>query len=287
MSFWRDEFEYLLAMIAALALAVCGIVVIAVLSIGLCGLGVDSACGPGQELTAGKAVARGVAHIEAHGVDLENMSVTVTSTSNRTITLPVGTRFLSSSGGTQNMISASTIRFAFMNASPTSPQTITQQIPVYCINRFLDAPTSVSQFSVSYSEETDPVRKLVECLEKGSASHSAKQMAVWMVSDHLIDLSPDDLARRFVDEGEAKWHRHATGPELAELLKGSAPSTSTDVLDSIKNMSPDQIESVFQQLRPTLRKKAEEEAQKYATEAGSLLRDCGTDLSTTVLYRGR
>jgi hypothetical protein len=255
------------------------------LAVILCSLGCSSGCGTEAEMTAGRAVEKAVASIEARGVDLENMTVTVTSKANTTIIVPVGTRFSSSASGTQNMISAGTIRFVFTSASPGSPQTLTQQIPVYCVNRFLDVPTSASQFTVSYSEETDPVRKLVECLETKSASHRARQLAVWMISDQLLELSPEQLANKFVNEVEVKWRAHATGPELAEILRESAPDTPAEVLDSITNMSADQVELVLESLKPKFRADAEAEVKRYAEQTGPLLRDCGYDLSSAAFFK--
>src|SRR5205085_1962423 len=78
------------------------------------------------KMKAGSAVQQGIAEVSAQGDSLTQMTLTVKSTANTTIVLPVGTLFPSSSSDTQNMISAGSVAFVFTNASVDTPQVITQ-----------------------------------------------------------------------------------------------------------------------------------------------------------------
>lgn len=244
-----------------------------------------SGCGPAHEIKAGNAVSTNVAQIEARGRDLENMSVTVTSSTNTTIVLPVATLFISSAGGTQNMMSAETVRFVFTTASPGSPQTITQLVPAYCINRFREVPTSDSEFTVSYSEETNPVRKLAACLEHKAGSKRAKQLAIWMVSDDLLALTPDELEQRFIEETESKVRHDVTGTKLAAVIKEESPETPDEVLDAIKGMSTEELQPYLDRLIAGLRGRSKTQVQEYRDETPRLLRACGYDLSKSRFYQ--
>jgi hypothetical protein len=162
---------------------------------------------------------------------------------------------------------------------------LTQQVPVYCINRFLDVPTTSSGFSVSYTEETDPIRKLVACMENKTATHRAKQIAVWMISDNLVDMTKDELVNKFLDDTETKWRKHSSGLDLAREYRRNMPDAPEELIDAIRNLTPEQIKPMMDVMRPTLRKGAESQVSEYAEKSASLLADCGYDLSNKRFFR--
>src|SRR5436305_13347167 len=109
------------------------------------------------------------------------MHVEVSSTHPGTIVIPLGTVFASGSADTQTMISADTVQVVFAGTQTyAQPQVQSIEIEVYCINRFLDAPTAESRFVVTRGgRELDPVRRLAACLEGKSDDHYARQLAIW------------------------------------------------------------------------------------------------------------
>lgn len=246
-----------------------------------------SACERGpSSVPAQRATEKGDLDVSAQGVGLDSMSVTMTSTRNDSIVFPVGTRFNSASSGTQNMISAATITFVFTSASPSSPQTIVLPVPVYCVDRWLDVPTPASSFSVSYTEETDPLRKLAACLESDSAPHQVKQLAIWMVSDSLMDITQDELAAKFLDESEQHWREtYSTGDKAAEEIKKRMPEADPAFIDRVRQMTSAELEELLDTVRPGLRRDAALEVKTYVEQTPALLSGCGYDLSTKRFFQ--
>lgn len=246
-----------------------------------------AACDRTPGLVAAKAAAeKGDIQVSAQGIGLDSMSVTVTSIRNDTIVLPAGTRFNSNNAGTQNMMAAATVTFAFSNATPQAPQIITQPVPVYCLNRFLDVPTSAVSFSVSYTEETDPLRLLAECLESKNAEHEVKQLAVWMVSDSLMELSREDVAAKFLDDMEKNWRETwSSGERAAEEIEIQDPDADPEFLERVRQMTPEDLEELAGLIRPTLRSRAEAQVRRYVDQTTGLLESCGYDLTTKRFFR--
>lgn len=159
------------------------------------------------------------------------------------------------------------------------PQSVTQDVPSYCINRWRSVPDTEARFSASELEETNPLRKLVACLDQNPAEHRAKQMAVWMISDHLLDLTPQELADKFFAEIDA--HAVQTSSEFADALKKTQPDIAEEKLEEIRRIPPEQ----FLQVRTTyLRAHAEEEVKSYLEVTRPLLEGCGFSLSGSAFF---
>lgn len=159
-------------------------------------------------------------------------------------------------------------------------QSATQEVPSYCINRWRSVPDTDAHFDVSEMEATNPLRKLVACLDQNSARHRAKQMAIWILSDHLMDLSPQELADKFFAEGDA--HAVQSASEFADALKKAEPDTPEDKLEEIRNIPAEE----FQQERTKyLRAHAEDEVKSYLEVTRPLLEGCGFSVSSSALFR--
>lgn len=170
-------------------------------------------------------------------------------------------------------------------ASPVS-RSLVQDVPAYCINRWRDVPNSQSRFSVSDANRESPVGKLVSCLEDDPAPHEAKQAAVWMISDNLINLTPQQLEDKFVEERKSKFHPSAA--ELADMMQKADPTLSDTEIDKIRQMSPAELEEAWSELLPLvlpiMRKQAAQEVQTYKDVAGPLLQSCGFDLPDSAFF---
>jgi hypothetical protein len=160
------------------------------------------------------------------------------------------------------------------------PQSITQDVPSYCINRWREVPGGEAHFSVSEPDENNPLKKLAACLDESPADHRDKQLAVWMVSDHLLDLTTRGLADKFFGEFDA--HAVQTPAEFADALKKMSPDIAEEKLDEIRRITPEQ----FRQARNEfIRAQAEEEVKKYVKITRPLLEGCGIDVSGAAFYR--
>lgn len=159
-------------------------------------------------------------------------------------------------------------------------QSVAQNVPSYCINRWREVPDTEAHFSVAELEESNPLRKLVACLDQNPAEHGMKQLAVWMLSDHLLDLTPQELADKFFAESDA--HAVQTPAEFAESLKKNRPDISENDLEEIRSMPPEQFQQARVQL---LRAQAEKEVKSYLEITRPLLEGCGVEVSGSAFFR--
>jgi hypothetical protein len=254
---------------------------------------------------AAEAVSRGLVTIQAYGNNLQTVTVRVTLTSpaGASIVVPVGTLFASASAGKQNMMAATSLRFIFapvpagdsraslperLNPIGTAhavyrtaqrPRTMERQVPAYCINRWRDIPGSDSRLAVSFPDASERLPRLVSCLETQPGGHRAKQLAVWMISDGLIDLTRSQLEERLYAEGAKNAPQ--TGAELAELLKQIDPSVSEELLRQTRSLPRAEVARV---LATRLREDAQKDLARYAATE-PLLRGCGYDVSGSAFFR--
>lgn len=216
------------------------------------------------------------------GVSIEKLRVSVSATHPGRIFIPVGSVFQSESAGTQTMMSAKAAVLTFAGDPSEaffSPQTQTIDLEVYCINRFLDAPTPSSEFTViSGGAELDPVRRLAECLDHHpEAPHGARQLAIWVSSDNFINLTDAEVRakmRAHVDEtitdpnsqawASARDEKHLTEEQVREIIA-----------------DPNQLETV----RASAYEEVETEISDYKTIAGPLLEKCGFDITTSKFFQ--
>ena len=260
------------------------------------------------------AVLSGRAIVQAYGNDLRSVTVrvTVSTPGSTSIIVPAGTLFASPSGATQNMMAAGSFHFTFApvpaeddraagpaaralawlrRANPIGaayasyrrvdkPRSLEGEVAAYCINRWRDIPSEQTQFQVSYPADSDRLAQLVSCLEEQPEDHHAKQLAVWMVSDNLLELTPQQLEDRIYDEISHKA-RELTGAQLAEMLKKIDPSTSEDVLREASRLSREELAQVRSVI---LRRQAQANIPRYA-ETEPLLRRCGFDVASSAFFR--
>lgn len=228
------------------------------------------------------AQAKGLVDVTATGIDLNEMRVVVTAWAPVELTLPVGLLFISGDAATQNMMLAKTVPVA-LNGSADNPESREIIVPVYCINRFRDTPSTASSFTLSAGgAETATLRGLAACLEGKAADEKARQMAVWVVSDDLQHLTAQQFAERLVEihRGEAarlgpvglskKWLQRGMNAELAQMVAA---------------LPPDQLLQWFDEMRPELLADGRAEFYETRDAARPLLEEClGPQIATLPMF---
>jgi hypothetical protein len=168
-----------------------------------------------------------------------------------------------------------------MSENQNQPQqTVTHEVSSYCINRWLDVPETNVQFTVSQPEASSPLRKLVSCLADNPANHKAKQAAVWMVSDGLMDLTPHELGDKFFAYDDE--HSPRTHTEFTEALKGKNTDLSEEDIQNLGSMTPEQFDELRTKI---LREEAGEEVKNYLAITRPLLEGCGIDLTGKAFFQ--
>jgi hypothetical protein len=191
-----------------------------------------------------------------------------------TVIVPAGTKLANTRAGGQSLVTARTVQFAFVRAASGATQT--QRVETYCLNRFLDfpKPQTAMRLELDGDEgewETNPVRRLVACLEKSTARYEDRQFAVWMVSEGLLDRSRSDvldLYRRKLGARIEHKLRLQLYDEGLELVRGKFPGVADEELRRLVNEFAE--EDLPRRIEATLR----DEVEAYAAKAGPVLRAC-------------
>lgn len=236
-----------------------------------------------SEMAVDQAQENGIIRATVSGTGrVDTLRLEITSTHQIDIVIPVGTLFGSSTSGTQNMIAARTVRLVFLDAG-----TQTQEIEVYCVNRFLDIPSLGSTFTISTTSTTDassPVRKLAACLEQHDAPQRVRQLAVWVVSDELWDLSPEELAERFLEEG-MKEFENLDVDQVIDAARQRGVEISDAEAQILRDLYHNNRPTYDKILRAVVSQRVEENIRDYREKAAPLLQECGFDLSNKALFQ--
>src|ERR1051326_4271361 len=215
----------------------------ALLSIVVNGCSSGSPSGP---LTIQEAQKNGDVRITVSGgtLDTMNLQVEYDGSEKCDYVIPIGTLFESSDQKTQNMITAHNVTISFPGGD--TPQVQNISVEAFCINLFKTEPIEnpsiplfnndlkiISNGTVEYG---DDIFNLNKCLEQMPDSHQIKNLAIWMISDKLIDLSREDVASKL------SQHYHdddvqADYTEEAKTLAAKYPALYNNTpLDSLKEM---------------------------------------------------
>ncbi len=215
--------------------------------------------------------------VTVQGIDVSQMSITVQSQNKTTVVIPAGTILTSNSSGTQNMMTASTVRFVFTGNS--TPETMSQNVEVYCINRFLHAPTQESSYEVPAQDSTSPLVKLAACLDGNGAEHYVRQLAVWMVADDLMNMSKQDVLKKFTEKfiPIMKENLNNKKDSIINVYRKNAPADDNHTDDEV-------IELLYSILPQAAKQAAQEHLDEYE-EAAPLLQNCGIDIATKRFFQ--
>lgn len=226
-----------------------------------------------------------------------NLKIEYTGDDKFEFVIPAGTLFTSTDNNTQNMISAHAVIVSFPGESPNQIQNVA--IESFCINYFLDPPTLNPSLPSDYSNNLmdirystvvsgDAIWRLNECLEQKSDSHSVKQMAIWMVSDGLLDLSREEVAAKVEEHFFApiknvlfdRFRDQLIGEEFKNL-------SDDDLVKKIEEiMPPDSL--IAQGLNPDdlhPERAARKEVEAFFESAGKSLKDCGIDINSKRFFQ--
>jgi len=173
-----------------------------------------------------------------------------------------------------------------------APRWIEGTIKAYCINRWRDVPSPDTRFTVTFPDSSDRLPKLVACLEEHKDSdHRLRQLAVWMLSDNLLDMTPQQFEQRVYDEIFRKLSakvQQMSAADLAAFVKEANPSVSEEILRAIRNLSGAELarerEGLLDEARQEARKDAQADVSSYA-RTETLLRSCGIDVTNSAFFR--
>lgn len=260
--------------------------------------------------------------VHGAGLDKITVSVTVApdvSVPGGTLVIPVGAVFASATNSTQNMMAAESVRFAFSTDSaslstpratpspssiwfrpaafetsdsvrllrvsspqPRPSQSVTQDISVYCIDRWRHTPKKEDRFSLAEPDPNSPVQKLVSCLEHSQEEHEAKQAAVWMLSDDLMNMTAKTVAEKLFAsiQQEAPADLDHFVVYVAGILRLDGSDISDEKLEELRQQLSDNFE---QKRRMFLWSIALVNVESFKTTA-PLLQGCGFDLSNKAFF---
>lgn len=213
-----------------------------------------------------EALDEGVIKINAHGIDLVKMSVSISCAHKTTIEIPAGTLFLSGNAADQNMMTAKSVSIAFPGSAngAGAPHTETRELEVYCVNRWLDVPQKATSFTVSKRDPADPKAKLSACLEGTKAEHGLKQFAIWLVSDNIWDMTVAQFVEREMQEVQ---------DQFIKQIKEKEPSLSPAELEAAGHMVRERMKGQLE-MRRTIRERVR-----------PLLDQCGFDVSKKPFFQ--
>jgi hypothetical protein len=201
------------------------------------------------------------------------------------IAVPAGTRFASPLPGPQAMALARSTIVEVPAGVGTRAET---DVPAYCLNRFLPAPTLESSLKLdegggSAPEERNAVRKLIACLDASGIGHKAGQMAVWVVAENLLDKPTEEVERLFrarVEKGMiAEVERKLGSQEEFESLRKQFPDIPPERIRERVEKSKGEI--AVMEVSILLQR----EIADYRRLAVEPLRKCGYDTASAAFFK--
>ncbi len=203
------------------------------------------------------------------------------------LTWPAGSIVHSGNPGEQRLLTARAVAVVLDDATPTA----TVEVEVYCLDQFALTPTLSSPLSLpsddgTDSEETEPVRKLAQCLENGSASYAARQFAIWMSAGKFVEQERTVVRERLAETYRSTLRTQAEGKlqALAETLREQMPYLSSAQLDAaVERYRRGRYE---QEIEQTALQQADRDLQAFDGEARSALAQCRDGLDTQPFYAG-
>lgn len=238
-----------------------------------------------------EALKRGLVQAQASGMGNASFNLSLTATSGHIIGLriavPSGMRFSSGQAGYQAMAVTRTAIIDVPAALGTPSPPIS--IEAFCINRFLTPPTASVPLMPEYHDssapdEREPIRKLIQCLEKDGVEHKAGQMAVWVVEEGLLDKPASQVVELFRNRVEKKM--------VAEV---EAKLASQENFEALRKAFPDVPEERIREriarnksdvARMEVSLLIEREIAEYQG-TGLPLQRCGYDTDKAPFYRER
>lgn len=222
--------------------------------------------------TAGMRVALTLRRAEGHGGRVS-------------VHWPAGSLVRSDTTGEQRLMTARDVAVVLDDASPEARV----EVEVYCLDQFAVTPTAASPLSLpdddgSVTEETEPVRKLAQCLAEGGATASARQYAIWMTANGYLLQDRATVRERLVDAYRMSLRAHAENrlKAVEADLRARMPELAPDRVDAaVERYRRDRLE---QDVERTAREQADRDANAFDGEARDALARCRDDLASQPYY---
>ena len=246
---------------------------------------------PAQGTAVAEALATGDVEMEAvaWGSDGSGVNVTLRRPMGRTgsmrVSLEAGTILYT--GEHQRLIVANTVAFALSEQQPETTQTV----ETFCIDEFLSIPPQGVAVSLSpptggyvSTEETEPLHKLVTCLASEDLPQSDKQLAVWAVSENLMDKSRDeaiDIISRGLAERMGVERREQLVARKPELMQ-KAPNLSSERIDQLIEA---ELADGASELQSAADRKAQEQVANFVDHDKYAMQKCGYPVATLQIFQ--
>jgi hypothetical protein len=198
------------------------------------------------------------------GLD-SSSTITVTrasgSSGSLTVAVPAGTVMLSSDAEAQRVMTTEAVTLTI----PAGSDSATAQVRTYCLDEFAPVPPLQSTLIFAGStdtrrvseEETEPLHRLADCLERSSLNSEDKQIAVWAVHDDLLHKTVSQ-ALAFLSAGFERQLQRDLEAKVAgnrSVIRAAAPHLSDDEVEA-------QIQSAMQDERTANRQQAAQMADR-------------------------
>jgi hypothetical protein len=205
-----------------------------------------------------------------------------------TVSIPVGTLIRNADRGSQRLMTARPAVVSFSGATTTMKTTV----ETYCVDQFALTPTLNSKLSLvtvvdggTYTEETEPIRKLAICMAKNYHYHKASQFALWLVSGKLLDKSysavREELSsnyRRLI----AQQLQQKVG-EVRQRLRASVPDISEGEIDvAIANY---QRTEQAGDIESEVSRRVADDLTGFVSSTKSILDGCGYRSADSLFFR--
>lgn len=160
--------------------------------------------GAGAPVPVDRAIARGQVSVSFAAADAAHSTLTITRAGRKgalTVVVPAGAPIYSAAPGEQRLAVARTVTVHLAGGQSQA----SVALETYCLDQFALQPTPTSALAFTppsdgaVVEETEPLRKLIACLDGSQQPHESRQFAVWMVSQNYLDL-PYGQARTRIRE---------------------------------------------------------------------------------------
>jgi len=202
------------------------------------------------------------------------------------IRIPAGMLISNKEGNGQRLMTASTALLSVTESKPDAEM----KVETYCIDQFSRIPDMKSALAAlsdgnDYTEETEPLHKLAQCLELKSAPFYSRQLAIWFVGQGLLNSDrtnaqtqlASNLEKQLNLENERQWE--SSWNEFKERLLEQNPNRND--LDEIKSKAADNTRTAIPALAL---EEAQQEMNAFMREGKPLLQQCGYSLENTKLF---
>lgn len=218
-------------------------------------------CRRGEPIPLGRAIANNQLSVTAGSFDEQNDTVVVTvtrqpGTSGKILAaLPVGTIIHNRDPDGQRLMTAAGVVVTLQPDETSKSVTV----EVYCLDQFALRPTAQTGLALAFAEtgegdviesaETEPVRKLDECLEGKEFSHKERQVAVWIVAGGYLDQDYSTVmerlfeAQRQISQAQADKHFSEFAQRTRQQLRNFPANRVEQRIDHYRTeVMPGQVE---------------------------------------------